>query len=222
MNILGNFFVAFGEFADAIAIFTKGFGPLGILVFMLLYLGVILTFLPITPFSLAAGAIYGWWGIPIAYCSAVFGSLVAFLIARGAGRDYVKRLVQRRPMAAAIERCVVAGGWRLVLLIRLSGMLPFAVQNYSFGLTPLRIRDYLSASAIGLVPGAVVKVWIGKSGMDVLATGGEVNGPMGLVDKVQMISLFAAIIITLIMLAYVGRLAVKELKAAGVIETDEQ
>ncbi|MEP4704973.1 MAG: VTT domain-containing protein, partial [Hyphomicrobiales bacterium] len=183
MSFLVPMFAAMTEFADAFAELTHSYGVLGIVFFVAIFIGVVLLFIPITPFSLAAGAIYGWWGIPIAYAGAVLGALVAFWIARGFGHKYVRGFCEKRPIARAIVQVMVTGGFRLVLLVRLSGMLPFAVQNYSFGLTAVDWRAYLAASMIGLVPGAIIKVWIGKVGMDVL------HGGNTLADRLQTYSL---------------------------------
>lgn len=211
MDFLTPMFAAITEFADAFAALTQSYGPLGIVFFVIIFIAVVLVFLPITPFSLAAGAIYGWWGIPIAYSGAVLGALIAFWIARGAGHKYVRGFCEKRRIARAIVQVMVTGGFRLVLLVRLSGMLPFAVQNYSFGLTAVDWRAYLAASMIGLVPGAIIKVWIGKVGMDVL------HGGNTLADRLQAYSLIIAVILTLVMLAYIGLLAARELRKAGVL-----
>lgn len=215
MSAVAAFFNFFAEFAEALAAFTQSFGAFGLLVFVALYIAVVLLFLPITPFSIAAGAIYGWWGIPIAYLSAMTGAYLAFVFARGAGRHHVKRYVRKNEIANGIDRCVKNGGWRLVLLIRLSGCLPFAVQNYAFGLSAVSLRGYIAASAIGLLPGAVIKAWIGKSSMDLLDND-------KLVNTIQMLSLGLAILLTLAMLVYVGQLAMRELRAEGVIRSPKE
>lgn len=199
------------DFADSFAEFTHGFGAAGVLLFLAVYIAIVLFFLPITPFSLAAGAIYGWWGVPIAYAGAVLGAMIAFFFARGVGQAQIRRLCEKRPLVGAIERVMVTGGFRLVLLIRLSGVLPFAVQNYTFGLSAVNWRSFLSASMMGLVPGAFLKVWIGKIGMDVL------HG-YALAGRIHTYSLSFAVILTLVMIAYIGSLALRELKAAGILE----
>lgn len=211
MSFLVPMFTAMTEFADAFAELTHSYGFLGIAFFVAIFIGVVLLFIPITPFSLAAGAIYGWWGIPIAYAGAVLGAMVAFWIARGYGHKHVRRLCEKRPIARAIMQVMVSGGFRLVLLVRLSGMLPFAVQNYSFGITGVNWRAYLAASMIGLIPGAVIKVWIGKVGMDVL------HGGNTLADRLQTYSLIIAVVLTLVMVVYIGMLAARELKKEGVL-----
>lgn len=211
LSILWVMFTGVMGFADAFVELTHGFGPLGVALFLAVLIAVVLLFVPITPFSLAAGAIYGWWGVPIAFTGAILGSMLAFGIARGIGQPHIRRLCRKRPIVRAIERVMVKGGFRLVLLIRLSGALPFSLQNYAFGLSAVDWRAFLAASLIGLVPGAVIKVWIGKVGMDVL------HGDM-LVSRIQSVSLIVAIVLTLVMIAYIGTLAYRELKFVGVIE----
>jgi uncharacterized membrane protein YdjX (TVP38/TMEM64 family) len=41
---------------------------------------------------------------------------------------------------------------------------PFAVENYAFGVTGVRLVPFLVATAIGIIPGTVQNVWIGVIG----------------------------------------------------------
>jgi uncharacterized membrane protein YdjX (TVP38/TMEM64 family) len=41
---------------------------------------------------------------------------------------------------------------------------PFAVENYAFGLTAVRLWPFLVATAVGILPGTVLNVWIGVLG----------------------------------------------------------
>lgn len=202
-NSLGNITEYFAELAIS-------FGLLGVLLFMVIFILAVLLFVPITPFSVTAGMMFGWWGIPVAYLSAVTGSMIAFCIARMLGHDYVAKLGERRPLVRAIDQVAVKGDFRLILLIRLSGILPLAVQNYAFGSTGVRRTSYLVATLVGLIPGAIVKVWIGKTGIDVLSS-------EGLTDWVSTLGLAFALVATVIMLIYVGTLATRELRAQGVL-----
>ncbi|MEP3630328.1 MAG: VTT domain-containing protein [Hyphomicrobiales bacterium] len=206
---------SFAQFAQSFAELTASLGAIGLLFFVAVYILVVLLFLPITPFSLAAGAIFGWWGIPIAYFSAVVGSIIAFSISRGLCKEYAAKICAKRPLVGTLERVVVKGGFRLILLIRLSGVLPFAVQNYAFGLTALDRRSYIWASLIGLLPGAIIKVWIGKTSMDVLA--GDLFS-----SWVSVAGLLFALVATILMLVYIGVLAKRELRAEGISLSDSK
>lgn len=44
-------------------------------------------------------------------------------------------------------------GWKMVLLLRLSPVIPFALLNYMLSLTPISFPDYVWTSALGIIPG---------------------------------------------------------------------
>lgn len=199
-----------GNITEYLAVQADSLGFFGVLLFMAIFILAVLLFMPITPLSLTAGMIFGWWGIAVAYISAVTGSYIAFLIARRLGHDYVAKLSERWPLVRAIDQVAVKGDFRLILLIRLSGILPLAVQNYAFGSTSVHRGSYLVATLIGLIPGAVVKVWIGKTGIDVLSSD-------GLTNWVSALGLVCALVATVAMLVYAGTLATRELRAQGML-----
>jgi uncharacterized membrane protein YdjX (TVP38/TMEM64 family) len=112
----------------------------------------------------------GFWGAVLfaaAYVPAavlfVPGAATAFLVARTVARDWVLRRISGRPKLAAIGRAVEKEDFKLVLLTRLSPVLPFNVLNYAFGLTRARFGRYLLASWIGMLPGTVMYVYLGSA-----------------------------------------------------------
>ena len=108
------------------------------------------------------------------------------------------------------DRAVGSGGFKIVLLTRLSPVFPFNVLNYAYGLSRVRFRDYLIGSWLGMLPGTVMYVYIGSSlkSLAELASG-KVQG--GAAQK----ALFAAgLVATIVVALYVARLARKELRKA--------
>ncbi len=77
----------------------------------------------------------------------------------------------RYPRFAAIDEAVAREGWKIVLLTRLSPAFPFNLLNYAFGLTRVRLRDYVLASWIGMMPGTVMYVYVGSLAGDLAAIG---------------------------------------------------
>ena len=63
---------------------------------------------------------------------------------------------------AAIDKAVANEGWKIVGLTRLSPVFPFTILNYAFGLTQVKLRDYVLASWIGMMPGTVMYVYLGS------------------------------------------------------------
>ena len=67
-------------------------------------------------------------------------------------RRWVEGRVKRSPRFRAIDEAVASGGFRLVLLLRLSPLVPFNLLNYMLGLTRVSTRDYILGSVIGMAP----------------------------------------------------------------------
>jgi uncharacterized membrane protein YdjX (TVP38/TMEM64 family) len=49
-----------------------------------------------------------------------------------------------------------------VFLTRLSPVFPFTLLNYAFGLTRVKLGQYVLASWIGMIPGTVMYVYLGS------------------------------------------------------------
>lgn len=62
----------------------------------------------------------------------------------------------------AVDRAVGREGFKIVALLRLSPLFPFTIGNYALGLTRVRLRDYVLASWIGMLPGTVLYVYLGS------------------------------------------------------------
>ena len=74
----------------------------------------------------------------------------------------VEGLAQKFPRFAAIDAAVGRDGFRVVLLLRLSPLLPFAISNYLYGLTSVRLGPYVLASWLGMLPGTFLYISAGS------------------------------------------------------------
>ena len=149
------------------------------LLFIAAYVAASVAFVPGAVLTLVAGAVFGLVrGVPIVFAGAVLGSSAAFAIARTIARDRVSRWVARDRRAAAIGDAVAAEGVKLVLLLRLSPVVPYNLLNYAFGASRVRYRDFLAGS-IGMLPGTVLYTYYGKVIGDVTAVAAGVAPPRG-------------------------------------------
>jgi uncharacterized membrane protein YdjX (TVP38/TMEM64 family) len=138
-------------------------GLWGPLVFLILYVLACVCFIPGSILTLGAGALFGVIkGTIMVSLSATLGATAAFLVGRYLARDWVARKIERNPKFRAIDKAVAEEGWKIVLLTRLSPVFPFNLLNYAFGLTRIRLRDYVLASWIGTLPGTVLYVYVGS------------------------------------------------------------
>jgi uncharacterized membrane protein YdjX (TVP38/TMEM64 family) len=53
-----------------------------------------------------------------------------------------------------VEAAVAKDGWKMVLLLRISPIVPFTPLNYIIGIMSISFWAFFWASAIGLIPGA--------------------------------------------------------------------
>lgn len=208
---------ALGAHVPQFAARVRELGALGPLAFVVGYALATVCGVPGSVLTLAGGAIFGVWaGAAWVFLGATLGASGAFLIARYVARGIVERRVAREPRFAAIDRAIAADGRRIVFLLRLSPVFPFALLNYLLGLTRVRFPDYLVAS-VGMLPGTVLYVAAGKVAGDVAAAAGGAAPTHGTgYYAVVGLGLVATIAVTLL----VTRTARRALHASGAAPRD--
>jgi uncharacterized membrane protein YdjX (TVP38/TMEM64 family) len=118
---------------------------------------------PGTILTLAAGFVFGLaLGAPLVSAGSLLGATAAFLIGRFYLGGWVERRIARSLRLQALAAVTRHDGFTIVLLARLSPLLPYNVLNYMFGLSAVRFRDYILASWIGMLPATLVYVYIGS------------------------------------------------------------
>ena len=120
-------------------------------------------FIPGSVLTLGAGAIFGVvWGSVYVSISSTLAATCAFLVGRYLARDAIERKIKGNKRFDAIDKAVAGEGWKIVGLTRLSPVFPFTLLNYAFGLTQVKLRDYMLASWIGMMPGTIMYVYLGS------------------------------------------------------------
>jgi uncharacterized membrane protein YdjX (TVP38/TMEM64 family) len=144
---------------------VRGRGPLGMIVYGFAYIVGTVLLVPGTLLTVGSGFLYGTIiGTLIVSPASVLGATIAFLLGRSFARDWIAKKVSKYPKFDAIDRAIAKNGFKIVLLMRLNPIfLPFAVLNYSLGLSRVRLRDYILASWIGMLPATTLYVYLGSS-----------------------------------------------------------
>jgi uncharacterized membrane protein YdjX (TVP38/TMEM64 family) len=161
---LGWFLLPLREWVEALQSWLLGLGLWGVLIFTLILTVVTCLPAPDWPLPIAAGYVYGFWAFPLTYASIAFASMLAFLAARYLLRDKIRSLLVRRPKYRKLDRAVAEDGWQVVVLMRLSPIVPFNLQNYALGVTAIPFLQYLTATLIGIAPGIAIYVYFGIFG----------------------------------------------------------
>jgi uncharacterized membrane protein YdjX (TVP38/TMEM64 family) len=151
---LGWFLLPLREWVEALQSWLLGLGLWGVLIFTLIL--TVVTFLPAPdwPLPIAAGYVYGFWAFPLTYASIAFASMLAFLAARYLLRDKIRSLLIRRPKYRKLDRAVAEDGWQVVVLMRLSPIVPFNLQNYALGVTAIPFLQFLPRRSSESRPGS--------------------------------------------------------------------
>jgi len=153
-----------GTWIDTFRGWVDSLGVWGVAIFALLYVLATIALLPCAPLSIVAGLVYGVWAFPLVIVSALAGAALAFQIGRHLAQERVRSWAADHPRGGAVIDAVREQGWKVVLLLRLSPLVPFNVQNYLFGVTGIGFAPYAVATAIGILPGAALFISIGAFG----------------------------------------------------------
>ena len=137
--------------------------------------------LPGSIMAMAAGLLFGMGGgFAAAWIAAALRGCGQFFLARICGREAIATLLRGR-LAAWDER-MGHDGFQTVFWIRVVPNLPYDMQNFGLGCSRVPFGTFLAATALGLVPGLLVWVYLGytlsdysqlwKIGLGLLAVAG--------------------------------------------------
>jgi uncharacterized membrane protein YdjX (TVP38/TMEM64 family) len=136
--------------------------PAAPLLFILAYAVVASFGLPGTPLTLAGGAIFGVVGGTLYnWIGASIGATGAYLLARALGKDAIRSLLGKR--GEKLDSLTEAGGFMGLLRLRLIPAVPFNALNFGAGLAGMKARDYVAATALGILPGTAVYTYFADS-----------------------------------------------------------
>jgi len=210
--VAGWFALPIEEWSDAFQAWIKSLGPWGWMLFAAVYVVGTLLLVPGSVLTFAAGLAFGLGiGFPLVMVSATIGATLAFLVARYLARNTVESLMQKQPKFKAIQSAVSEGGWKVVTLLRLSPVLPFNLTNYFYGITDLKLREYVAATFFGIMPGTLLSVYLGAAGK--AASGGSAS-------TLEWSFLALGLVATVVAAVFVTKTAKAKLKEHGVGKED--
>ncbi len=134
-------------------------------IFFFIYVAACVLFIPGMIVTLMAGLAFGpWWGTALVSVSSMTGAVLSFLIARYLARDAVESFLGKQAWFAKFKASVEDNGFNFMLFARLVPAFPFNGLNYASGLVPIKLKDYVLASWIGMLPGTFAYVYLGNTG----------------------------------------------------------
>jgi len=196
---------------------TQGLGVWGPVFVVAFYVAACVLLLPGSVLTLGAGFIFkvlvGTITVSIA---STLGACAAFWVGRTVARNWISHKVAANEKFAAIDEAVGQQGFKIVLLTRLSPVIPFNLLNYAFGLTKVSFAKYALASWIGMFPGTLMYVYFG-AGLRSLADAAAGDVETGTAGRVFFWFGLAATIVVTVFVTNIARKALKQTvsKSAG-------
>jgi len=158
-----GYFLPLADWTTTLAARARNTGPWGVGLFFAAYVGSTVLFLPGSMLTFAAGFVYGpAGGIAIASPASVSGATCAFLLGRTLLRGWAAARADESPRVRAIGAAVRRKAFTIVLLLRLSPIVPFNALNYALSLSSVRLGTYVLASFLGMLPGTLFWVYLGS------------------------------------------------------------
>lgn len=200
------------EWLEVFNEWVGGLGPLGLVVFVGVYALATVLLLPGAILTIGAGFVFGLgWGFVAVSAGSTVGASLAFFIGRFLAREKIEAATRDKPKFRSVDQAIGRKGARLILLLRLSPLIPFNLSNYFYGLTAVRFWPYVLASWVGMMPGTLLYVYfgtLGRAGVEAAAGAGPERSPL------EWALLGVGLLATLGVTIWVSQIARKALKEA--------
>lgn len=168
-------------------------------IYLLVFIVAACLMVPGSLLFMSGGYLFGFaWGGLLAAIATPLAASAAFVVGATVARKQVASLVADNPKFDAIDRAIDQKGGLIVLLTRLSMLLPYNVLNYAFSVTRVRHQDFFVGTALGMLPPVFLFAYIGAAAGDIesLTSGGALDGTLGKVIAIGgIIVLVAALVI---------------------------
>jgi membrane protein DedA with SNARE-associated domain len=104
------------------------------------------------------------------FIGATLGSMLAFLLGRYLFRDCVQRMASKYNLFRAIDRALEGNGLKIMILLRLSPLIPYTALDYLSGLTSISFWVY-SLALVAILPGTVMFCFLGATASSITSGG---------------------------------------------------
>jgi len=147
---------------DQIQAWINSFGVWAPLLFIVIYAVRPLILFPASLLSITGGLAFGAWeGIIYILIGATLSGIVAFMISKIFHNSFVKKVQEGR--IARITTLMEERGFFYVLILRLIPFINFDLISYSAGLANVKVRAFVLATFIGIIPGTFAFSFLGSS-----------------------------------------------------------
>ena len=139
-----------------------------LLYFTLAGLTMALALTPTTFVAIISGYYFGWVGLPGMVAAYALAAALGYELARRLDHGKLRSVLHHFPKADAVLAELQTQSWSLIILTRLSPVLPFALMTFVLAIVGVARRRFLVASVLGMLPRSLFFYWLGTKAQDVL------------------------------------------------------
>ena len=167
--VLALVFLPWPQWLGLFLTWVDSLGVWGPILLAEMYVFCTVFFVPGSILTIGAGFAFQsvWIGTLAVSAGSTIGCICAFLFGNTLVRGWVERKVNQYEIFGALDTAIATKGWLIVLLLRLSPVIPFNILNYGLGLTKVSLIEYAIFSWLGMLPATVVYVYIGTTLSDI-------------------------------------------------------
>lgn len=115
----------------------------------------------------ANGVVFGvYGGIIVSWIGAMLGALVSFMLAKGFGEKIIHKVQKEKKWMGYVKKLSGKYGFTTVLVARLIPVISFDVISFAAGLSGMKLRSFLMATGIGMIPGTIAYTVLGHDLMN--------------------------------------------------------
>lgn len=101
-------------------------------------------------------------GTACVFVGAWCGANIAFVLGRFCCRKRVLKFSEKKPILRAIDKVVLKEGLKLIILMRMSLLIPFNFSNYIFGCSAIKYWQF-ALGTLGVLPLVCFLVYMGTT-----------------------------------------------------------
>ncbi len=122
---------------------------------------------PTTYVAIATGFFLGWMGLPYVVIGYLSASIVGYIIGRFLDKGKFSQSLLSHPKAQAFVHGMHQREIPLIILSRLSPILPFALMNLLLSMVQPKLRNYIWGGFLGMLPRTMLSVWLGLQSREI-------------------------------------------------------
>lgn len=156
---------------------------------------------------------FGFWrGLLAVWIGGAVGQALAFLLARYLLRDWVESFIQQKwKKWKYIDAALENDGWKLVLIMRLSPIIPYNLLNIAMATTSIHFLSFSIVSAIGIIFECGIFCYIGTIADSITSI---VSGQAGKPKAIQWVLLGLSVMMGIIGAIFVSIMVRRAIKKA--------